>query len=402
MKNKKEIKGTLELLSGNLAAATAVKLARVQVIPAYPITPATTIPEQIASFVESGKLKAEFLCSESEHSAMASAIGAAAVGARVFTATSSQGLLLMTEMIYWAAGARLPIVMVNVNRAICAPWALWADHNDSMSVKDAGWIQLYCKNAQEVLDSILMGYKLGEKKQIQIPVMIVYEGFTVSHAYEPVIVPRQESVDQFLPPRDPKYKLDIEDPRTIGGLLSPSGYAETQYQLHEAMSRVPAEAERISREFQKTFDWKTTAVLETVRAKTAPTIFVCMGTMAETVREVIRENPDFGLIRIKMFRPFPVENLKKILGARIANGCPIRKIIVLDHSLSRGQGGHLWMELRHCFYSFLRQDVYRQMPHILGYVTGLSGEDITPAVIRNILQHAQNNNGDQKSVMWRR
>lgn len=386
-------KDRMEFISGNAAAAEAVRLARVQVVPAYPITPATTVPEKIADFIADGSLHAKFIPVESEHSAMAACIGASISGARTFTATSSQGLELMNEMLPWASGDRLPIGMVNVNRALAAGWALWADHNDSMSVKDTGWMQLYVKDAQDVLDTILIGYKLAE--WVNIPFMVVYEGFIVSHAYERVMIPDQSLVDEFLPPYKPKFKLDPDNPCAFGGMVLQTPYAEMQRLFHEDMQTVPKVAQNFADEFERITGRKREMVIETYNIQKAKTIIVGMGTMVSTIRKIAENDPEIGLIRIKMFRPFPIRALTRAI---IGNSFAVKKIIVIDRNLSRGQGGHTWQELRAGMYSF--RDVYKGP--IFGYTTGLNGEDITPGVIHGIIDDAKTKSDDNQPILWRR
>ena len=208
--------------SGNVAAATGVKLARVQVIAAYPITPQTPLTEKLSEFVESEQLPAQYISVESEHSAMAVCIAASTAGTRTFTATSANGLLYMNEQLHWAVGARLPIVMADINRAMAPPWTIWTDQNDSLSQRDTGWMQFYCQSNQEVLDSVIMAYKVAEK--VLMPVMIVLDAFSLSHTYEIVDLPDQALVDRYLPPFDYKYKLSVSDPHTYGGLTTPDWY----------------------------------------------------------------------------------------------------------------------------------------------------------------------------------
>jgi len=330
---------------------------------------------------------------------MAACIGAAMTGVRAFTATSSQGLLLMNEMIHWAAGARLPIVMAVANRAICAPWALWADHNDTMSVKDAGWIQLYCTNAQEVLDTILLAYRISE--QTLIPVMVIYEGFLVSHTYEPVIVPSQKDADKFLPPLKPKFKLDPKNPISFGTIIMMPDYAaQLRYRQNNDMLTVFQKSEEAAQEFESAFGRSSTAIVESHNTKTAQTIFISMGTMADTAKEV-EKNPDIGWIRIKMFRPFPSRQIQKIILDRVWDDFSLKRIIVLDRNLSCGQGGHLWQEIRSALYDVTwRCNPYCDKPKIFGYVAGLNGNDITPATIEEIIKHSQLALNDERPILW--
>lgn len=387
---------------GNVAAALGAKLARIQVAPIYPITPATTVSEKLADLISDNELKAKIIYVESEHSAMAACVGAAMTGVRTFTATSSQGLLLMNEMVHWASGARLPIVMAVANRAICAPWALWADHNDTMSVKDAGWIQLYCASAQEILDTMLLAYKISE--QVLLPVMVIYEGFLVSHTYEPVIIPSQEEADEFLPAYQPKFKLDPENPISFGTIIMMPDYAaQLRYRLHNDILNVFKKSEEAAQEFGAVFGRSATAIVESCNTETARTIFISMGTMADTIKETVKKNPDLGLIRIKMFRPFPKEKLQKLLFAsdRDWDKSPLKKIVVIDRSLSCGQGGQLWQEVRSSLYNLNGNSNHCSIaPKILGYVVGLNGDDVTPQTVENILQHSQSVVSDEKPLLW--
>ena len=393
------MEGKTRYISGNVAAALGAKLARIQVAPIYPITPATTVSEKISDLIDSNELQAKIIYVESEHSAMAACIGAAMTGVRAFTATSSQGLLLMNEMIHWAAGARLPIVMAVANRAICAPWALWADHNDTMSVKDTGWIQLYCTNAQEVLDTILLAYRISE--QTLIPVMVIYEGFLVSHTYEPVIVPSQKDADKFLPPLKPKFKLDPKNPISFGTIIMMPDYAaQLRYRQNNDMLTVFQKSEEAAQEFESAFGRSSTAIVESHNTKTAQTIFISMGTMADTAKEV-EKNPDIGWIRIKMFRPFPSRQIQKIILDRVWDDFSLKRIIVLDRNLSCGQGGHLWQEIRSALYDVTwRCNPYCDKPKIFGYVAGLNGDDITPETIEEIIKHSQLALNDERPILW--
>lgn len=381
-KNNNERK---ECISGNKATAHAVRLARVQVIPVYPITPATSVSEGIAKFESKGLLDADIKLMESEHSSMAACIGASIAGARVFTATSSQGLLYMTEMVHWAAGSRLPIVMVNVNRAICAPWALWSDMNDSMSVKDSGWVQIYCADAQDVLDSVLIAYKLAEK--VSIPVMVCYEGFLVSHAYEQVTIPNQEVVDKFLSPRVAEFKLSPDNPYSIGNLVLPATFTEMKSNFHIDMKKVFAECKKISTEFKKLFGRKREMVFSVHSANKTKTAVVAMGTMTSTIKEVAADN-NIDVVSLKMFRPFPTKELSRRLSK-------YDKVVVIDRNLSYGQGGQTWLEARS---ALLGQ---KNIKKIYGYVAGLNGVDITPNMIGNILADSNKRRSDSGPIIWR-
>ncbi|MBI4837312.1 MAG: pyruvate ferredoxin oxidoreductase [Candidatus Portnoybacteria bacterium] len=403
MKNRiKKRKIDIQYLSGNSAAALGAIRARIQACVAYPITPATSISEDIVKAAQEEKLRARVVCAESEHSVMAILRGIAWTGKRVFTATSSQGLALMGEMVCWVTGERLPIVMINVNRALGGPWILYADFSDSDSLKDSGWIQLHCANAQEALDNTIMAFKLAEA--LSLPVMVNEEGFVLSHAYQPVAVPSQNEIDVFLPPykMDPRRVLDPSNPRAFSGITLPDQFAEIRYQIHETMLQAPAEMRKIAKEYQKIVGRRIAIETEAGNLEKCHTVLVGRGVITETMKEIVAKNPDIGLIKIKMFRPFPKEALEKTLGKRLTNGQPIKKIVVIDRGMSPGQGSPVWTEFRSWLYSFWRRDTFSQLPRVLNYITGLGGQDITPEVVENIVRNAAENDNDQEPICWRR
>jgi len=266
---------------GNHAISYGAKLARVQVIAAYPITPQSQVVEMLSEMCAEGELKAKFIHAESEHSAMTACIGASSTGARAFTATSAQGLALMHEMLHWASGARLPIVMANVNRALGPPWSLWADQIDSLSQRDTGWMQFYCEANQELLDSVILGYKVAER--VHLPAMVLLDGFFLSHTSEPVDLPSQEEVDAFLPPYKPPYVLDPDDPTHVGGLAA-EDYMEMRYMMHESM----VEAREVYREectlFHKDFG-REYKPLEPYRCEDAEVVLVGLGSTMGTAKQ---------------------------------------------------------------------------------------------------------------------
>lgn len=399
-RTKMKDKRNIQYLSGNSALALGAILARMQACVAYPITPATSVSEEIAKTAQRGLLKAKVVCAESEHSVMAILYGIAMTGKRVFTATSSQGLALMAEVAIWVAGMRLPIVMANVNRELGGPWILYAGFSDSDLMKDSGWIQLYCANAQEALDNTIMAFPLAEA--ISLPVMVNSEGFVVSHAYQPVVVPSQEEIDAFLPP----YKMDSNrvlhpsNPRAFGGITMPDQFAQIRYRMHEAMLQAPEEFQRIKKEYQKIVGRRISAEIETANLEKCHTILVGRGVITETMKDIVAKNPDLGLIKIKMFRPFPRKALEKALGSRLTQGRPINRIIVIDRGLSPGQGSPVWTELRAHLYNFWREDAYGQMPRVFNYVTGLGGQDLTPEVIHDITRDAARNDNDREPIPW--
>lgn len=367
--------GRKEVLMGNHAASFGVELARVQVISAYPITPQTHIVEKLSEMVASGDANAKFIKVESEHSAMACCIGAAEASARVFTATSSQGLALMHELLFWSAYARLPIVMVNVNRAMAPPWSIWSDQTDSLAQRDTGWIQLYCEDNQEVLDTVLIAYKLAERQSL--PVMVVYDAFILSHTYEPVEIPDQNEVDKFLPPYKAKYRLEPKVPMAFNPLGSPDTYMEFRYMMEEAHKQVPKALSEITDEFEKIFGRKYSA-LELYRAEDAETVIITSGSFTSTARIAIDKLRDMGekvgLCKLKLFRPFPKEAIKEAFG-NLKDGGLSQRILVLDRDISHGSGGIWVQELRSALYDL------PMPPPVNAAFIGLGGRDITPQSI---------------------
>ncbi len=363
------IEGTWEIITGNQAAAIAAKLARVKVVPAYPITPQTTIVEYIASFIESGHMDAEYIRVESEHSAMAAAIGASAAGVRAFTATASQGLLLMSEVLHWAAGSRLPIGMAVVNRAVGPPWNIHVDHQDAMSQRDTGWLQVYISSNQEVLDTILMMYKVAEHPDVLLPFMVCLDGFVLSHTYMPVNIPRQEDVDEFLPEYSPPHwKLDPENPITFGNLALPDEYQEMRWSMDLSMRRALDLIEDVAEEFFQKFGRYHGGATWKYKVEDADYIVVTAGTMASeaevAVDELREEGMRVGLLKVRAFRPFPHRDVAEVLQDR-------KGVIIIDRSIAFSSGGPIGIEVRSSLYNISGS------PPIVNYVTGLGGRDVT-------------------------
>lgn len=357
-----------KIVKGNEALAIAAKLARPDVVPAYPITPSTTFPEKISEYVADGELDAEFVPVESEHTAMSAAVSASACGARVCTATSSQGLALMHEVLFIASGMRLPIVMFNANRALSAPINIWGDHQDSMSERDSGWIQLYAENAQEGLDLMLMAFRIAEDKRILLPAMVCADAFVITHTSEVVDVPDQKDVDEFLPPYNPEHTyLDPERPATQGSFCTPEHYMETRYVLEKAMNGAGAVIDAVFAEFEKKFGRRYQKI-EYYGDKDADIVFVGMGSMCGTIKDWIDEKRKkgvkVGLVRIVVYRPFPFKELKDAL----ANA---KIIAVLDRSLSPGHYGPLFTDIA----AALANESKKAM--LKDFVLGLGGRDIT-------------------------
>jgi len=379
-----------KVMIGNHAVSWGVQRSRVEVISAYPITPQTQIVEELSDMVADGRLASRYIKVESEHSAMAACIGASAAGARAFTATSAQGLALMHELLHWAAGGRLPIVMADVNRAMAPGWTIWTDQNDTLSQRDTGWIQLYCETNQEVFDTTIQAFRLAET--VDLPVMLVLDAFFLSHTSEPVDVTDQEVVDRFLPRREARLKLDPEDPHAFGALVRPDAYMEMRWQQQEAMR----EALRVLPEIEK--DWealtgRSYGAIETYRTDGAELLLVTSGTITSTARHVVDARRDrgeaVGLVKVKMFRPFPTEVLREALtGAS--------RVAVLDRNISPGHGGIFAEEIRSALYDVPPE----RRPRLFGYVIGLGGRDVTPSVIDAVVDRSLEAAEPEREDLW--
>ncbi len=376
------------VIEGSHAVSYGVMLSRVQVIAAYPITPQTHIVERLSELCASGELPARFLKVESEHSAMASCIGASAVGARAFTASSSQGIALMHELLHWASGARLPIVMANVNRALAAPWNIWCDQIDSLSQRDTGWLQFYCESSQEALDTVLQSFKISER--VLLPSMVVLDAFYLSHTYEPVDIPDRERVDKFLPPYEPKFKIDPKDPKSFSSMTAPDIFTEMRYQMQQSMEQAKSVILEVDEEYQKLFG-RGYRMIEAYRCEDAEVVLVTTGTVTSTSREVIdhyrEEGKAIGLLKIRTFRPFPSEDVRKKL-----KGIP--KIAVIDRNISFGVGGIFAEELRS---ALCNED---DRPMVFSFIAGLGGRDITQETIANVIEYALEQDQPKEDILW--
>ncbi len=364
---------TTMLLTGNHAAAWAARLARPQVVPVYPITPQTPILEQLTQFQAEGAFDAEILTPESEHSVLSACIPASLAGARVFTATASQGLLLMHELLHYASGARAPIVMVNVNRTVASPWAFWPDQTDSLAQRDTGWIQFYCESAQESLDTVIQAFRVAE--QVQLPVMVSLDAFYVSHALEPVQVPAQALVDAYLPPYAPTHRLDTAIGESWGNVVSQDMYCRHRQSIEAAMQdalQVALAADR---------DWgertgRCHGVLERYRCDGAQVVIVTLGSMCGTTREAVdalrAAGHAVGMLKIRMLRPLPAQALRVALA-------DVPDVVVLDRNHSPGLGGIVHQELRAALYGMA------QAPRIHGFLAGVGGVNVSPARIGELV-----------------
>ncbi len=360
------------VLEGSHAVSEAVRMARVEVVSAYPITPQTHIVEALSEYCADGSMDARFICVESEHSAMAAVIGAASGGVRTFTATSSHGLALMHELLHWASAARLPIVMAEVNRALGPGWNIWMDQTDSLAQRDTGWIQLYVEDGQEVLDTTLQAFRLAEA--VNLPVMVVLDAFFLSHTYEPVDVPDQADVDRFLPSLEPRIKLDCDDPCAMSQMAPPGVYMEMRRDIQKGFERVPEAFAAVEGAFADIFN-RRYGVMEAVACDDAETILVLTGTAAGTGRQVIdrlrSRGEKVGMVKLKMFRPFPVREIRSVLGAA-------GKVAVLDRNFSFGASGIFAQEIRAALYNG------KAHPPVFGYIAGLGGRDVTVDTLETI------------------
>jgi pyruvate/2-oxoacid:ferredoxin oxidoreductase alpha subunit len=377
-----------KVIEGSHAVSEAARLAKVQVIAAYPITPQTHIVEALSQHCSDGTLNARFINVESEHSAMAAVIGAASGGARAFTASSSHGLAYMHELLHWASAARLPIVMAEVNRALGPGWNIWTDQTDSLAQRDTGWIQLYCEDGQEALDTTLQAFRLAEA--VNLPVMVVLDAFYLSHTFEPVDVPDQEMVDQFLPPPCPRIRMDTADPCAVNQLVTPAAYMEMRYNTQLAMEEAQRRLVQIEKEFETIFN-RTHGLVEAIHCEDADIIMVTTGTVTGTCRQVLADlrsqGQKVGLFKLKLFRPFPAD-----LICRHLKSAP--KIAVIDRNISFGAGGIFAQEIRAALCS--------QEPHprVFGYVAGLGGRDITPDTLVEIYNHTKNSTAPESDTIW--
>jgi pyruvate ferredoxin oxidoreductase alpha subunit len=369
----------LKQIEGSQAVADVVALCRPNVISAYPITPQTHIVEDLSLIVGQGKLDAEFINVESEFSAASVVLGASAAGARTYTATSSQGLLLMAEVINCISGMRLPIVLTCANRAISAPLSIWNDQQDSMAVRDAGWIQLFAEDNQEAADLHIQAYKIAE--QTFLPVMVCMDGFILTHAFEPVDIPEQKQVDDFLPPFKPRHIVDPRWPRGIGLYADPRFYMETRYILHRAMEKSEKTIKEVSADFAKTFGRDSGGFIKTYKLKDADVAIVSMGSVVGTIKDLIdtleEEGKKVGLLQICSYRPFPRQEIYNVLKDKMT-------IVVLEKCISLGRGGILASDIR---WSFPRAE--KRDRNISSFIAGLGGRNITVDDLRQMVERVE-------------
>jgi len=386
------------ILEGSIAVGEAVKLCMPGVVAAYPITPQTHIIEHIAELVANGEMDTEYIPVESEHSAMSACLGASAAGVRVYTSTSSQGLALMHEMLFIVSGMRLPVVMTNANRALSAPISIWNDQQDSMAERDTGWIQFYAETAQEAVDCTIQAYKIAENHKVLLPVMVNIDGFSLTHTVEPVDLPPQAEVDEFLPEYKPLYNLDPENPMTFGPIGFPDAYMEFRKQQWDAMNFSPEVIQKAYDEFSEKFkrgysgdgerygyDGTGNAFIEKYKMEDADYAIITLGSLSGTIKDTIdtlrKEGKKVGLIKVRTFRPFPKEHIKKALSGVNAVG-------VVEKDVTLNVGGALWLEIK----AFMRDTP------IYNFIVGLGGRDVRKSDIKMIFGEIESKKADD--VNW--
>jgi pyruvate ferredoxin oxidoreductase alpha subunit len=381
------------VVTGNYAAAYGAMASKVDLIAAYPITPQTFIVEHASEFVNDGLLDAEFMRVESEHSAMSACVSAQAAGARTFTATASQGLALMHEVLFIAGSAHLPIVMPVVNRTVAGPIGIWAEHNDTMPQRDCGWLQCYIESNQEVLDMVIQAYKIAEDKRVLLPMMVNLDAFILSHTVEPVEFPDQDKVDAFLPKYKPEHaRLWPEDPMIIGSFSPPEYIQEIRYQTDESMHNSRKVIEEVNSDFAKAFGRDYHGMIEEYHTDDADAILITLGTVTSTARPIVDEyraaGKKVGLVKLRFFRPYPTELIRKIAEKTKAIG-------VYDRAVSFGSGGPSWIDCRSALYGY-------NIP-VLNFLAGLGGRDVMASDVRLMFDRtleAASEGKVKKEVVW--
>jgi pyruvate ferredoxin oxidoreductase alpha subunit len=369
-------------IEGSHVVAEAVKMIKPKVVCAYPITPQTHIVERLSEMVANGELNAEYVNVESEHSAASVVLGSTAVAARSYTATSSQGLILMSEVLFNIAGMRLPVVLTCVNRALSAPINIWNDHQDSMAIRDAGWMQFYAENNQESHDLHFLAYKIAENKEIMLPAMVCMDGFILSHGYEVVDLASEDEVDKYLPLYQPEYKLDPQEPLTMGLLGAPDVYMETRYAIQKTMDEALPVIEKEELNFEKTFGRNTPFIIEEYKLEDAEKVLIAMGSITGTIKDVVdglrEQGEKVGLLKIVCYRPFPQERIYKAIRSA-------KKIGVIDKAISLGSAGPLYLEIA----ALMQSKEERQ--HVSSFIAGLGGRDIKSETIKEIFSIMEKN-----------
>ncbi|HEY3277179.1 MAG TPA: transketolase C-terminal domain-containing protein [Syntrophorhabdaceae bacterium] len=367
----------------SIAAADAAKLARVEVIAAYPITPQTHIVEHLAELVANGELDASYINVESEHSAMSACCGSSAAGARTFTSTSSQGMELMHEILFIASAMRLPIVMAAVNRALSAPLSIWGDHGDVMASRDTGWIMLFCENGQEVVDSTILAFRIAEDRRVLLPVMVNLDGFSLSHVIEPIDFPTQKEVDEFLPAYDPLYTLHPDKPVTMGAYGMPEIYTEAKYAQETALVNSKVVIKEVLAEYGKKFG-RNYNIVESYNTENADVVFVALGAIGENIKTAIdtlkEQGKEAGLVSLRLFRPFPVDEVASALGNK-------KRVVVIERVMPAGApNGPLFQELSAVA---LARGFKGELTN---YIVGLGGRDVLPQDFEAVFEEISSGN----------
>ena len=364
----------------SIAIADAAKLARVEVISAYPITPQTHIVEHLSEIVAQGELEANYINVESEHSAMSACCGASATGARTFTSTSAQGLELMHEILFIASGMRLPIVMATVNRALSSPLSIWGDQSDVMAARDTGWIMLFCENGQECVDTTIMAFKIAEDRRVLLPVMINLDGFSLSHVIEPIALPTQEDVDAFLPSYNPAYTLHPDKPVTMGAYAMPELYTEAKFAQETAIRNSKVIIDEVLEDFGKRFGRPYKAV-ETYNNDDSDFAFIALGSICENIKTSIddmkSEGKKAGLVQLRLFRPFPNDDFLKAIQGK-------RRLAIMERAMPGGATyGPLFNEIAALIHTHGLNIATEN------YICGLGGRDVQPEEFKNIFASPQ-------------
>lgn len=378
-----------KMLDGNTACVEAMKMARVKVVSAYPITPQSTIAEKLSEVVANGELDASYIRVESEHSAMSCAVGAQLTGIRTATATASVGLALMHEVLNVASGCRVPIVMPVVNRSLASPWSLWCDHQDSMAERDSGWIQLYCENVQDVYDTMLMSYRIAEHPDVLTPVMVCLDGFFLSHSMQKLIVPEQPEVDEFIGEyKVNNLKLDAADPLVIDNLIGSNEITEMKYQQAQGFECAKEVMNAVFDEFYAKFGRKKSMV-EGYKTEDAEAVIISLGSMSGTIKYVVdqlrAQGKKVGAVKVVSFRPFPTQELRAAIG-------DVKKVAVIDRTTGfGGQGAPLWVETK----AALNDNVV-----VKDYIAGLAGRDVHTETVERVFVDILNSLKETDKPVW--
>jgi len=374
------------LLTGSEAAAYGAKLARIEVLAYYPITPAFPAMERISKFIDDGELNTRFVRVESDHSALAAALGASLAGSRTFTVTNSQGLLYMTEVVYHTAGLRQPVVMAVANRALSAPHSRFPEQGDAISQGASGWIQLFCENNQDVLDTMIQAFKIAET--VRLPVMVNYEGYIQSHTLEEVEIPNQEKTDEFLPLNRVRT-LDVENPQAVNTVASPEFYMDYKFRQNEAMEQALTVINSVASDYTKEFGRDWSGLIEGYQMDDAEHVFVAMGSMISDARIVVdelrKEGRKVGLVKVRAWRPFPVEALREALKN-------VQLVTVCDKNIVFGLGGALGNEIKSALFG--------QSVRINSYILGLGGRDVTTEEIKKVLELSEKTEKQATASEW--